>query len=70
MRRGLGEPMGGMRWKRGITGPGGLEMIDERCGKLLAGKAFRHREVQAELAEWVEVTPRVWERRTKVWAPR
>ncbi len=40
-------------------------MIYEKYGQLPSGTVLRRRELQTELAEWVEVAPRVWERRVR-----
>ena len=42
-------------------------MICERFEELPGGNILRHRELQTELAEWVEVGPRCWERRVRKW---
>jgi hypothetical protein len=33
------------------------------------GPGFRRREVQTELAEWLQVGPGCWERRVREWGP-
>ena len=42
-------------------------MIYERFEKLADSSILCHRETQTELAEWVEVAPRVWKRRVREW---
>ena len=42
-------------------------MYYERWIELRNGDVVVRRENQTELAEWVEVAPRVWERRMREW---
>ena len=42
-------------------------MIHDRLGKLAGSGIPRPREIQTELAEWVEVAPRCWERKLRQW---
>lgn len=42
-------------------------MIHGRFERLPDGMIIRHCELQAELAEWVEVKSHVWERRMRGW---
>ena len=42
-------------------------MYYEKFEKLPNGTILRRREVQAELAEWVQVGPRTWVRRVRRW---
>gem|GEM_PF-5263508 len=40
-------------------------MIHERLKVLADGTILHRREIQTELAEWVEVAPRIWTRRVR-----
>ena len=42
-------------------------MIYEKFFELPNGTILRRREVLTELAEWVEVVPRIWTRRVREW---
>ena len=51
-------------------GRGGEKMSRECFERLPGAMSLCGREVQTELAEWVEVTPRCWERKLRKWRSR